>query len=281
MFKKIRYWFLTREIKKHFRKRSINSTFLKPPENYKLKFQDDFKGKFSDNWKRSQPWGWYHPEILNQYYDRDGECSYLKNGNLVLETKHRPIETYIKKLNKKVLLDYKIGLIHSKENYKYGWFEATIKFPEKPSLWPAFWMYSSNAWPPEIDIVEAYSNLGKRYPKHYFFNLIKKDWQKFQPNLHYGSVEKNTKNNFGGYATPIYKAPKRYVQFVLHWERDFIKIFYDGILVMENRDKKILKDFNKPGDKFYLLLNNGVSKNPKQPPEDSKMMVKNVKIYQK
>ncbi len=60
--------------------------------------------------------------------------------------------------------EYVSGML-STETYfeqKYGFFEARLRLPHGPGIWPAFWLLASRdhtpegrpAWPPEIDIME-------------------------------------------------------------------------------------------------------------------------------
>ena len=49
--------------------------------------------------------------------------------------------------------------LHSTTGYRYGWFEAKIKLPKGKNLWPAFWMWAWDSWPPEIDIFEGYTTV--------------------------------------------------------------------------------------------------------------------------
>jgi hypothetical protein len=101
-------------------------------------------------------------------------------------------------------------------------------------------------WPPEIDIFEGFSNDGE-YNRMKFPKLKN---VKIQPNLHYGNVNQNTKDDYGAYDVPVFDATKRFVQYVCHWEKDFIKIYYDGNLIFETKDKDILKWYNNETDKI-------------------------------
>ena len=63
---------------------------------------------------------------------------------------------------------------------------------------------------------------------------------RIQPNLHYGVVEDGTKEMYGSYDVAVADCTDRLVQYVCHWEKDFIRIYYDGALVFETTDQKIL-----------------------------------------
>ena len=76
------------------------------------------------------------------------------------------LELFIHKKPKTVVhwdyIEYKptiaCGLLRSVEDFGYGTFSAKIMLPTGVGLWPSFWLSGSNNWPPEIDIVEAYSD---------------------------------------------------------------------------------------------------------------------------
>ncbi len=64
----------------------------------------------------------------------------FKRGNLFLDK------------NGQLTLDYSGGLLWSKENFEYGYFEAKIKSTKSKGMWPAFWLYGKET--DEIDFIE-------------------------------------------------------------------------------------------------------------------------------
>ena len=56
-----------------------------------------------------------------------------------------------------------VGLVTSYNSYGYGFFEFEIELPYGSGLWPSVWLSCVNSWPPEIDILEAYSNDNSNY----------------------------------------------------------------------------------------------------------------------
>ena len=73
-----------------------------------------------------------------------------------------------------------------------------------------------------------------------------------------------------------------FVEFALNWEKDFIKIFYNGYLVLKITDKKILNFINEY--KQVIILNNGVNligKYDNLLADGSDMQINYVKVYQK
>lgn len=254
----------------------FDSKPLKISSNYKLVFDEKFKNL--DNWYISQKWGWFHPNSLYTYYDREfGDCVNIVNDTLVLKTKHDPIEVIKSELPdwqqtdslpEKFTIPYKIGLVNTNASWKYGWFTADIQLPKGKYLWPAFWLACPNHWPPEIDIFEAYSTNK---------DLIKKN---IQPNLHYGVPTDGTKDMYGGYDCRVPLSTISFRKYAVHWEKDFIRIYYDGYLIMEVTDKKILEWFNCDDCTMQIVLNNGIN-NVLDGASDSSMIIKNIKVYQK
>lgn len=258
---------------------------VNPPKNYKLIYEDNFDKLDKNIWILGQPWGEFHKDYLNQYYDTTGKLTYVKDNKLFLEIKKLP-KHYIKKdlpdwmqydnLPDEFTIPICTGLITTIPNWQYGWFECQIKLPIGKNYWNAFWMGGAYKWPPEIDIFEGFSNDGEynriKFPK--LKNV------KIQPNLHYGNVNQNTKNDYGAYDVPVFDATKRFVQYVCHWEKDFIKIYYDGNLIFETKDKDILKWYNNETDKMYIIIGHGLRFFCDKV-DESKMIVKKFKIYQK
>jgi len=178
-------------------------------------------------------------------------------------------------------VDVCVGLIHSKESWRYGWFEASIKLPEGQAYWPAFWLSGAHSWPPEIDIFEAYSHEGPKYDKPRFFKWFSRPNQRIQPNLHYGSIEKGTKSMYGPRNIPVADATDRFVQYACLWEEDRIEIYYDGIKVFQCTDPKILETYNASDSHQFIILNHGLHHGHPDNPDESAMLVKNVIVKQK
>jgi beta-glucanase (GH16 family) len=263
---------------------------LSPPDDYTLVFNETFEKMLdTDVWRIGQPWGTYHPAHLNQHYDVKGNCVYVtSNKTLALETRRipkiilkseLPIEYQKPTLPDEITIPYSVGLVMTKTAFSYGWFEAEIKLPKGKGLWPAFWLSCKHSWPPEIDILEAYSRKDKYYSKNFLWKKLK--FWNLQPNLHFGVVENNTKEDYGPYNSPVFDVTERFVKYTCHWTEKFIKIFYDGNLIFECKDEKILRWFNVEKNHMELIINNGTILNPKFKPDESIMEVKNVKIYQK
>lgn len=119
-----------------------------------------------DKWHTSFPWSRsvlsqdiYYPDsnvIVNQ-----GNVQFvLKKQDFLLPLYDWEIDTVTfkkKKINlvdgKKFQYHYTGGLIYSKKEYKYGYFEIKFKAPVGQGIWPAFWMYAGKP-NNEIDFFE-------------------------------------------------------------------------------------------------------------------------------
>lgn len=245
-----------------------------PPSNYELVFEDDFSERFLDKtkWVPSQPWGEFHADYLYRWWPKDETALSIEDNTLRLDLRYFP-KTYIKselpkwqqvdKLPEEFTIDHAVGLVRTKEQFKYGWFEADIKLPKQQNQWTAFWLMSKEKWPPEIDIFEA-------------FAPDSAEDLEIESNIHYG--ETPDKKSIGGKASPVQNPTDRFVNYACHWTEDFIRFYIDGFLVREVTDKEILSDLSEVPQ--YLILNNGVKNEPKNFKYYSVMEVKNVKIYQ-
>jgi hypothetical protein len=136
---------------------------------------------------------------------------------------------------------------------------------------PSFCLNGVDTWPPEIDVFNGYSGEDGNYSSGLFKNAFKK----IQPNIHYGSRKDNSTNSWSGYDVFVKDADKRFVQYVCWWERDFIKIYYDGVKVFETYDQKILKYFNQP---MSVIINNGVTD---LNANESSLIIKNFEVWTK
>jgi hypothetical protein len=256
----------------------IKTKEINPPENYHLKFIETFSGDFlSNSWEVPKVIEEIHPDFQHQYFSSDKEFYLLTKDGLELHLKHKP-----KVFDKNNLAEWQVwsfeqtsvviqtgaSIIKSKNSWKYGWFEMEMLLPEGLNYWPAFWLTGDKVWPPEIDIIEAYSGKGSPYK-----GIIGNNFS-FQPNLYWGT--KTNVFSLGAKSYPIPDCTKRFVKFILHWEKDFIKIYYDGYLIVMINDNEILKHFNEP---MKVVINFSSLKNLSKI-KDAKLIVKNLKVFQ-
>ncbi len=90
------------------------------------------------------PWMWYaEPEHVN-------EGLMLSARNSCMEVHHWDGNTYHPTVSASTMM--------SVDSFGYGTFSAEIRLPRGRNLWPSFWLTGAESWPPEIDIVEAWTN---------------------------------------------------------------------------------------------------------------------------
>ena len=262
-----------------------------PPFGYRTVFEDNFTAPLNlDEWRYGQVWGDFHSGNLTTHYDVDGTYSYVSPEGLALEIRNSP-KTWIKdelpewrrskELPEVFTIPIAIGIVNTKQSWQYGWFESWIKLPKGSPYWPAFWLTGANSWPPEIDILEAYSQHGETYESKTWWGK-KRSNHKIQPNIHYGSTENDTKKMYGSWDVPVAKCTERFVQYACLWEKDRIEIYYDGNIVFKCTDPEILEWFNKENAQQSIILNHGYyGKDTSVTPDESTMLIKSVKVMQK
>lgn len=265
LFLQMKAWVNSRISRK--RDRSVS-----PPDGYELVFEDKFDSEIlSDEWRYGQPWGFFHPKQLYWYWTEKA-VKPTKDG-LILENLYLPI-TVLKKdlpewqqtqdLPEEFVLPWASGLISSKKSFKFGWIEATIQLPKEEMQWSAFWTSGLNSWPPEIDILEAYTD-----------DNVEKI--KIQPNIHWRT--ERGKSSYGAPTIPVKDPSDRFVQYAVHWTEEFIKFYYDGILVQVCDNKEMLHD---NAAEQFIILNNGLqAPTAANNPTEGKMFVKNLRVFQK
>lgn len=268
LYLQLKAWLLSRKPVEGERK-------ISPPSDYQLVFEDNFDNyNLSDKWRISQQWGEFHADSLYQYWPKDDSCVEISPEGLVLKSRNYP-KTFYKvdlppwqqnpNLPDKFTIDWAEGLVLLKQPYTFGWFEANIKLPVSTAQWAAFWLSGSDSWPPEIDVFESYT---KDDP----------DDIKIKPNIHWGKIEDGSKKDYGAPRIFVKDPHKRFVQYVVHWTKDFIKFYFDGQLVQVCDNKEMLKDNSNPQN---VILNNGVKQIDGIIPMESTIIIRDVKIYQK
>ena len=132
----------------------------------KLIFEDNFESFNKDVWRIGQPWGKFHPEPPYQYYG--DESVFIQNDCLILNQIYSPKQLTTWENPKVYDIPYSVGLVTSYESYGYGFYEFEVELPYGSGLWPSVWLSCVNSWPPEIDILEAYSNDNSNYKNSLF-----------------------------------------------------------------------------------------------------------------
>lgn len=235
---------------------------FKMPKEYKLKKdftlgygERHYNGKywtvednFNEDWQIGESWGNVQ-DNANCFFQLEGD----KDNNTILtgyeiNLKIKPQEFFSTRINKQ--LHFKAGKIVSKDKFHYGIFRIRAKMPNFKYQWCAIWLCGkvqpdNNIWQ-EIDIVENYNHSKVKFASS---NKIYS-----QPNVHY--IDKQGKHKMTSPSSKYVKNPdKRFVDYILWWEKDFIRIYYDNYLVYECKDKSILNQFNEP---MNLIINNAV-----------------------
>lgn len=188
---------------------------------------DEFNDNIINTNKWSYWYGWSRSIFAQkeQQYYTDGKNHELKNGRLNLFAKREKITAKlvdhmsdndtIKNNNKfdgfnKRTFNYSAGMIQSKRDYLYGYFEIKFKMPSEKDFWPAFWLYGGTP-NEEIDWMELKTekrnaiHVGRHSQKkeeNRLWNIFRKkvwgDWIYFKGDLTSGD------NIISGEWTPTY-----------------------------------------------------------------------------
>lgn len=185
-------------------------------------------------------WGLYHPDNFNQWYDKSA-VNLGKDGLKLSITNHE--YQYDTSFNDTIKNG--IGMVISKNSYSYGLFEWNIILPKGKHLWPAIWLTHTETWPPEIDILEAYSNSKMKYRN------------RCNTNIHYGLKDnkKTTKAMSHGFIVN----DSEILNLKLDWTMEYIRIYYNNYLVRQITDKKVLSWFNTV-PVMKMIMNNAIAK---------------------
>ena len=239
--------------------------------NYTLVWQDEFDGAAGQT-PDSSKWlfdlgtgdnGWGNKEL--QYYtERSENASLDGNGNLLITARResfggQPFTSARIKTQ---------GLLEQ----TYGRFEARIKMPWGPGIWPAFWLLGSDVetvgWPQagEIDIME---------------------YRGQQPNIIHSTVH-GPGYSAGGGVTKSFgfqhdRFDVEFHLFAVEWGEDFIRFYVDDNLYHEIEPGDVSGEwvFNNP---FYIILNVAVGGSyvgfpTNETPFPQSMVIDYVRVY--
>lgn len=242
--------------------------------NWKLVWSDDFDGPAGQlpdaaNWVFDIGVGpgndgWGNAEL--QYYtDRPENVSLDGEGNLAITAKR---ESYSGRAFTSARLKTQ-GIF----DQAYGRFEARIKMPWGPGIWPAFWLLGSDidvaGWPQcgEIDIME---------------------YRGQQPNLVHGTVHGPGYSGGAAITKSFGFANDRFDLdfhlFAVEWTEEYIDFFVDDVRYQRIRQRDVPGEwvYDQP---FFILLNVAVGGNyvgfpTDQTPFPQTMLVDWVRVFE-
>jgi beta-glucanase (GH16 family) len=215
--------------------------------------------------------GWGNNEL--EYYTARAQNAQIKNGNLVITA---IAEKYTGQ--DRVTRDYTSARLKTlgKFSQTYGRFEARIKIPYGPGMWPAFWMLGTDidqaGWPAcgEIDIME---NIGR------------------EPATVHGTIHGPGYSGAQGVGAPFTLANGRFADdfhlYAVEWEPNVIRFYVDDHLYATRTPADLPKHsrwvYNKP---FFALLNLAVGGSWPGSPDATtvfpqSMLVDYVRVYEK
>lgn len=197
------------------------------------------------DWISRPLWGDYHPKESLTYYN--ARANHIdKHGDLVLDILKIP-----RTFDEGVERQYGVGWVRSTQQFKYGTFEWEAKLPKGYYVWPALWLTSDQGWPPEIDVVEGWTENKSNYTKYLFFNNIR-------PTMHWSE---NASENTGKHKFKSIRKPFRCIfnkngwnKYKCVWTPEYVDIFYNNIKIKRFDDPEMLKHFNKEGYGMHVIM---------------------------
>ena len=216
---------------------------------------------FGFNWRIGRTWGVAHPE--HKCWN-DSRSVKIEDNRLYLGIDYDAKIIPLPNGGTKCYL-YSVGYVSSLETIKYGHLKVEYVLPLGRNLWPAIWLTDAKTWPPEIDIMEAWSNhyfckaltpkaTSRAYRRNPFANSI-------FPSLHLGSTPSEHVNKS---YTKLGGSPSCYIDVMitnscdLWWTDKRIVVEYNGHKMMDVKDPAILWHFNR-SEGMEIHLNNYIT----------------------
>ncbi len=200
-------------------------------------------------WILKETWGQIHPNKPLFWYDPSA-VNIDSQGFLHLRTHHNP-KTFT--INGKVITSpIGAGLVCCLHPFHFGHYKIVAKFPAGRHLFPAIWLYDLNTWPPEIDIVEGYSNCLGNYLNFNPFRML--SWMYVWSAFHYRDAS-GTHIKVGNRPNSIsLRDPSgNFMTYEMNWDPNKISLFLDGRLTREFSGS-LMQHFQQP---MRFIMNNG------------------------
>lgn len=170
-------------------------------------------------WRTHERWGCQHPDKSWTLYSQN--CVEIdKDDNLILDIKDHLT-------NYNFSLVYPMGLVSTTENnpkFSQGIYKWTAKLPKGKHLWPGLWMYSWDCWPPEIDVMEAWTNSCGGYLKGIMNMGI-------NTNIHYGVDNFDNMQHMPSKYCLCNWPARSFNEYKLIWKDDQLQFFYNDKLI--------------------------------------------------
>lgn len=179
-------------------------------------------------WQTEERWGDMHPDKPWARY----------SSNCVKINKKGDLELSVSKL---VDGAFSMGLVSSTENnpkFSYGTYSFTAKLPRGKNLWPALWMWGWDNWPPELDVMEAWSNKCGGYYFRYRFSHVTNCVHWHELNKHKADFLEF--NKFFPFHLPQYT----FNDYTMIWLPNFIAFYFNGKLMRVFEDRETLDWIN-------------------------------------
>jgi hypothetical protein len=210
-------------------------------------------------WLTEERWGQIHPDKPIVWYDETA-VKKIDETEIHLFSHWNPKKFRNLFGNVDIFSDIGIGLISCTERFSYGKFSIEAQLPTAPFSWPAFWMWSWDKWPPEIDVFEGYSNRNGRYWSSIGDILENRLW-KVKSNIHLGKTPDNysigDKTHFLGYQHPN----KVWNKYSVIWTPTEISFWYNDTLVRWVKDERVLSQLRDTT--MNVIINNSIYKKHK------------------
>ena len=196
-------------------------------------------------WILKERWGDMHPDKPICWYDP--KCVRVDGDYLFLG-----VSKNAKEFNGNTV-NFGIGLVSCTERFGYGEYSIDAKLPTGRNLWPAFWMWSWDSWPPEIDVFEGYTG---RFDYLKFRILRILGFWNVQTNVHYRDEFANRmtggRTHWFGFKNPS----KNFINYKVEWNKGYIKFYYNNRMVRNVTDPRILESLW--GHSMNVVINNSI-----------------------
>ena len=199
-------------------------------------------------WITQERWGDHHPGGSKVWYDPSQVV--LEGDVLKLGVQKNP------KQFESGIIPFGVGLVSCTEQFSYGTFELDAKLPHgQPFAWPAFWAWSWKSWPPEIDIIEAYSNSRGSWFNWSGEMIFGKIWR-CESNIHLGTTPNNYSLGAKKHRFSLKDPSKSWINYKMVCTPHLIQIFYNNKLVREVSDEESMSQIR--GHKMNVVINNSL-----------------------